>query len=307
MSDKNYITIGLGELLWDLFPEGKQLGGAPANFAYMTRLLGDEGLVASRVGADALGRAAGRRLERLGLRASHIQVDPTYPTGTVKVAVDPTGQPTFEIAETVAWDFFEWTPEWRSLAERADAVCFGTLAQRCPRSRATIRAFLNALRPEATRVLDVNLRQSFYNAETLTESAKLAAIMKVNSDELPVVAKLLGIPFIYDEMRAAHWLRDIFGLKLVCITRGPKGSLVVSESETSEHPGFRVHVADTVGAGDAFTAALVYHYLRGASVSTLNEAANRMGAWVASETGATPARDEYHLEKVRSAVGVEEF
>ncbi len=307
MSDKNYITIGLGELLWDLFPEGKQLGGAPANFAYMTRLLGDEGLVASRVGADALGRAAGRRLERLGLRTSHIQVDPTYPTGTVKVAVDPTGQPTFEIAETVAWDFFEWTPEWRSLAERADAVCFGTLAQRCPRSRATIRAFLNALRPEVTCVLDVNLRQSFYNAETLAESAKLAAIMKVNSDELPVVAKLLGIPFIYDEMRAAHWLRDIFGLKLVCITRGPKGSLVVSESETSEHPGFGVHVADTVGAGDAFTAALVYHYLRGASVSTLNEAANRMGAWVASETGATPARDEYHLEKVRSAVGVEEF
>jgi fructokinase len=307
MSDKNYITIGLGELLWDLFPEGKQLGGAPANFAYMTRLLGDEGLVASRVGADALGRAAGRRLERLGLRTSHLQVDPTYPTGTVKVAVDPTGQPTFEIAETVAWDFFEWTPAWRSLAERADAVCFGTLAQRCPRSRGTIRAFLNALRPEATRVLDVNLRQSFYNAETLAESAKLAAIVKVNSDELPVVAKLLGIPFIYDEMRAALWLRDIFGLKLVCITRGPKGSLVVSEGETSEHPGFRVHVADTVGAGDAFTAALVYHYLRGASVSTLNEAANRMGAWVASETGATPPRDEYHLEKVRSAVGVEEF
>jgi fructokinase len=307
MPDKNYITIGLGELLWDMFPEGKQLGGAPANFAYMTRLLGDEGIVASRVGADALGRAAGRRLERLGVRASHIQLDPTYPTGTVKVAVDPTGQPTFEIAESVAWDFFEWTPEWRSLAERADAVCFGSLAQRSPRSRATIRAFLNALPPGATHVLDVNLRQSFYNAETLSESAKLAHIMKVNNEELPVVAKLLGIPFIYDEMRAAHWLRDTFGLKLVCITRGPKGSLVVGGDETSEHPGFRVHVADTVGSGDAFTAALVYHYLRGASVSTLNEAANRMGAWVASETGATPARDEYYLEKVRSAVGVEEF
>ena len=307
MPDRNYITIGLGELLWDMFPGGKQLGGAPANFAYMTSLLGDAGIVASRVGNDALGRAAGRRLERLGLRSSQLQIDRTHPTGTVNVAVDPTGQPTFEIAESVAWDFFDWTPEWRSLAERADAVCFGSLAQRCPQSRATIRAFLDALGAGATRIFDVNLRQSFYNAEILSESAKLAHILKVNNDELPIVAKLLAIPFIYDEMRAAHWLRDTFALKLVCITRGAKGSLVVSKDEISEHPGLRVHVADTVGAGDAFTAALVYHYLRGASVTTLNEAANRMGAWVAGEIGATPARDEYHLEKVRSAVGVEEF
>jgi fructokinase len=306
-SSKNFFVIGLGELLWDMFPEGKQLGGAPANFAYMTSLLGDEGIVASRVGGDALGRAAGRRLERLGLRASHLQLDRAYPTGTVKVSVDPSGQPTFEIAESVAWDFFEWSPEWRSLAERADAVCFGTLAQRCPQSRATIRQFLSAVRPGVTRVFDVNLRQSFYNAETLSESAKMADVMKVNNDELPIVAKLLQIPFIYDEARAAHWLRDILGLKLVCITRGPKGSLLVSADEVSEHPGFRVHVADTVGAGDAFTAALVYHYLRHASVSTLNEAANRMGSWVASQIGATPPRDEFYLEKVRSAVGAEEL
>ena len=304
---KNYFVVGLGEVLWDMLPDGKQLGGAPANFAYMTSLLGDEGIVVSRVGSDALGRAAGRRLERLGLRASHLQLDRAYPTGTVKVRVDPAGQPTFEIAESVAWDFFEWTPEWRSLAERADAVCFGSLAQRCPQSRATVRQFLNALRKDATRVFDVNLRQSFYNAEVLSESAKLANIMKVNNEELPIVAKLLNIPFIYDEVRAAHWLRDILGLKLVCITRGAKGSLVVSADEVSEHLGYRIHVADTVGAGDAFTAALVYHYLRHASVSTLNEAANRMGAWVSTEVGATPARDEYHLAKVRSAVGAEEF
>ena len=307
MADKNYLTIGLGELLWDMFPEGKQLGGAPANFAYMTSLLGDEGIVASRVGSDALGRAAGRRLERLGVRARHLQLDPDHPTGTVQVSVDPAGQPTFDIAESVAWDFFAWTPEWRALAERADAVCFGSLAQRSPQSRATVRAFLRALRPGATRVFDVNLRQSFYDADTLSESAKLADIMKVNTDELAIVAKLLRIPFIYDELRAAHWLRDILGLKLVCITRGAKGSLIVSADETSEHPGYRIHVADTVGAGDAFTAALVYHYLRHASVPTLNEAANRMGAWVSSQVGATPPRDDFHLDKIRVAVAMEEI
>lgn len=307
MADKNYLTVGLGELLWDMFPEGKQLGGAPANFAYMTSLLGDEGIVASRVGSDALGRAAGRRLERLGVRARHLQLDPDHPTGTVKVSVDPAGQPTFDIAESVAWDFFAWTPEWRALAERADAVCFGSLAQRSPQSRATVRAFLRALRPGTTRVFDVNLRQSFYDADTLSESAKLADIMKVNTDELAIVAKLLRIPFIYDEVRAAHWLRDILGLKLVCITRGAKGSLIVSADETSEHPGYRIHVADTVGAGDAFTAALVYHYLRHASVPTLNEAANRMGAWVSSQVGATPPRDDFHLDKIRAAVAMEEI
>jgi len=307
MPDKNYLTIGLGELLWDMFPEGKQLGGAPANFAYMTSLLGDEGIVVSRVGTDALGRGAGRRLERLGVRASHLQLDRDHPTGTVKVSVDPAGQPTFEIAESVAWDFFEWTPEWRALAQRADAVCFGSLAQRSPQSRATIRAFLKAVRPGTTRVFDVNLRQSFYDADTLSESAKLADIMKVNTDELAIVAKLLRIPFIHDELRAANWLRDTLGLKLVCITRGAKGSVLVSADETSEHPGYRIHVADTVGAGDAFTAALVYHYLRHASVPTLNEAANRLGAWVSSQIGATPPRDDFHLDKIRSAVAMEEI
>jgi fructokinase len=302
-----HTVVGLGELLWDMFPEGEQLGGAPANFAYMTNLLGDRGVVASRIGDDDLGRAARQRLERLRLSTTDVQVDPAHPTGVVKVDVDPAGQPSFDIAPDVAWDFFEWTPAWNSLAERADAVCFGSLAQRSPQSLKTIRSFLNALRPGTTRVFDVNLRQSFYSARVLEESSEVADIIKVNHDELPVVAKLLGLPFTYDEMRAAQWLRAKYDAKLVCITRGAKGSVVVSETETSEHPGYRVHVADTVGAGDAFTAALVYHYLRHASVSTLNEAANRMGAWVASQSGATPAPDEIRLEKVRSAVGVEEF
>jgi len=204
---KPFTVVGLGELLWDMFPEGNQLGGAPANFAYMTNLLGDTGVVASRIGDDDLGRAAMQRLERLRLGTSSVQRDPIHPTGVVKVDVDPTGQPTFQIAQNVAWDFFEWTPAWRSLAESADAVCFGSLAQRSSQSRQTIRAFLNAVRPGSTRVFDVNLRQSFYSAQVLEESSQLADIIKVNHDELPVVAKLLGLPFIYDEIRAAQWLR----------------------------------------------------------------------------------------------------
>jgi fructokinase len=304
---KSFTIVGLGELLWDMFPEGKQLGGAPANFAYMINLLGDTGVVASRVGKDDLGRAATQRLESLGLCTSSIQLDAAHPTGVVKVDVDPAGQPTFHIAENVAWDFFEWTPGWRTLAVSADAVCFGSLAQRSSESRKTICSFLKAIRPDATRVFDVNLRQAFYTARILEESAQLCDIIKVNHDELPLVAKLLALPFIYDETRAAQWLRNKYNAKLVCITRGARGSLVVSAEETSEHPGYRVHVADTVGAGDAFTAALVYHYLRNASIFTLNEAANRMGSWVASQTGATPAPDEFHLEKVRNAIGAEEY
>jgi fructokinase len=296
---KRFTVVGIGELLWDLFADGKQLGGAPANFAYMTSLLGDEGLVASRIGSDALGRSAARRLQRIGLKSSYLQVDASHATGTVKVQVDTNGQPSFEIAESVAWDFFQWTTEWSDLAEHTDAVCFGSLAQRSARSRATIRAFLEAVGQRATRVFDVNLRQCFYSRETLEKSFELTDIAKLNQDELPVVVKLLGQP-VEDEERAARWLRDNFRLKLVCITRGAMGSVLFSENEISKHPGCKTQVADTVGSGDAFTAALVYHYLRRASLATLNEAANRMGAWVASQTGATPVRDNRRLERIRS-------
>ena len=297
---KKFTTVGLGELLWDIFPEGRQLGGAPANFAYMTNLLGDEGIVASRVGNDDLGEEAKHRLEHLGLGTSSIQLDPTYRTGVVQVEVDAKGQPKFQIAEPVAWDAFEWTAAWQALAQKTDGVCFGSLAQRSPQSRQTIFSFLKTIRPETTRVFDVNLRQSFYSAQVLADSAKHADIIKLNHDELPTVVQLLGFPF-HDEESAALWLRHTFHVKLVCITRGAAGSLLVSEYAKHEHPGIRVHVADTVGSGDAFTAALVYHYLRRDSLATMNEAANRMGSWVASQTGATPARDEARLQLIRSA------
>jgi fructokinase len=265
----------------------------------MTSLLGDEGLVASRIGGDALGRSAARRLQRIGLKSTYLQIDPRHPTGTVKVQVDANGQPTFEFADSVAWDFLQWTTEWRDLAEHADAVCFGSLAQRCTTSRTTIRSFLEAVGRRATRVFDVNLRQSFYTREILEDSLRLTDIAKLNHDELPLVVKLLGHA-TDDEVQGAQWLREKFSLKLVCVTRGASGSLLVSEKEISKHPGCKTDVADTVGSGDAFTAALVYHYLRNGSLATLNEAANRMGAWVASQTGATPARDNRRLERIRS-------
>jgi len=296
MATKHTI-VGLGELLWDVFPNRKELGGAPANFAYMTSLLGDEGVVASRVGRDRLGNAAARRLAKLGLSQEWLQLDKKSPTGTVKVEVFEDGQPKFQIAENVAWDNFEWTSQWQALAGRAAAVCFGSLAQRSERSRVTIQLFLKNLRPNALKVFDVNLRQTFFSADILSESAKSADIMKVNQDELPHVAQLLGYKSNAKEPAAA-WLLRTCGLKLVCVTEGASGSSLVAADGVHRHPGFPAEVADTVGAGDAFTAALVHHYLRGATLDAMNEAANRMGSWVASQVGATPKPDVKFLKSI---------
>ena len=294
MKKDKYRVVGLGEILWDLLPNGKHLGGAPANFAYITNLLGDEGTVASRVGADALGREATRQLANLGLSTTYIQHDSEHPTGTVKVEVHGAGQPRFEIAQPVAWDSLEWTPEWQELASEADAVCFGSLAQRSPRSYQTIRQFLLHTPPATLRIFDVNLRQAFYSPQILFESAKLAHIMKLNHDELPKITQLLGHSYS-DEISSAQQLVREFGLKLVCVTRGDQGSLLVTGEQTCEHRGFRIQVVDTIGAGDAFTAALVHHHLRGCSLETMNDAANRLGAWVSSNAGATPTPDSAGL------------
>ena len=298
---RKHTVIGVGELLWDMFPAGKKLGGAPANFAYITSLIGDYGIPASRLGQDHLGEEAILRLTELGLPASFIQEDASHPTGTVKVEVDDRGQPRFEIAESVAWDFLEWTPQWQILAEQSDAVCFGSLAQRSPRSRSTIRSFLKATRADAVRVLDVNLRQNFYSPEILSDSMKLATIVKVNHEELPKIVQGLGLSYV-DAESCARLLVARYDLKLICITRGDAGSLLLTPEESNSHPGFRVKVADTVGAGDAFTAALVHEYLCGASLESMNEIANRMGAWVASEVGATPVPKPGGLEKTLAGI-----
>jgi fructokinase len=265
----------------------------------MTALLGDQGIVASRVGTDRLGQEAIWQLKSSGLDTQQIQADAEHATGTVLVQVDTKGQPEYRIIEDVAWDHLEWTPEWKSLAESADAVCFGSLAQRAGISRGTIGNFLKEMRREATRVFDVNLRQNFFTKEILCDSARQADILKLNHEELPRFAQIMGIPHSSDSS-TARLLANSFGIRLVCITRGAGGSLLVTQTEENEHPGFSVRVADTVGAGDAFTAALTYHALRGAPHSVMNEAANRMGAWVASQEGAMPTADEEVLRQVRA-------
>jgi len=264
--------VGIGEVLWDLLPGGKQLGGAPANFAYMSNLLGDHGIVASRIGSDPLGREMAEAMQQLGLTTSYLQTDETHSTGTVGVKVDPTGQPEFTITPSVAWDFLDWTPLWEELAGQADVVCFGTLAQRSPNSRVTIRRFLQAVRTDTLRVFDVNLRQTFFSAEVLSESLKYSDVVKLNDLELPLVCNLLSLEF-GEQQSSARRLLQKYGLKLVCVTRGAHGSLLVSPSSAAAHPGFRVNVVDTVGAGDAFTACLEHHYIRGASLKTINEPA----------------------------------
>ena len=287
-------VVGLGEVLWDLFPSGACLGGAPANFAYITTLMGDQGIVASRVGEDSRGLDALRKLEELGLDIDHVQTDRGHPTGTVNVELDGNGQPRFEIARDVAWDSLEWTSDWQCLASQADAVCFGSLAQRAEVSRTAIRKFLSSANA-ALKVFDVNLRQSYYSDDVLRESMRLADIVKLNDAELPKVMSASKLPHT-DELSSAKRLLDTYGMKVVCITRGERGSLLVRENESSQHPGFRVRVADTVGSGDAFTAGLVHEYLHGASLDLMNEVANLVGAWVASEVGAMPTPKRGALE-----------
>jgi fructokinase len=301
MHTKKYKIVGLGEILWDLFPGGKQLGGAPTNFAYITSLLGDEGIPASRLGQDELGREAERHMKAMGFTTEFLQEDAEHPTGRVKVHVDQSGQPRFEISESVAWDFLEWTPQWQQLSAEADAVCFQSLSQRSPLSRSTIQSFIKTTRPQCLRVFDVNLRQHFYSADVLSGSMKLASIVKLNHEELPRIMQLLSIEHDSEEASARRLL-DLFNLRLICITRGDKGSLLMSADGSDVHGGCLVKVVDTVGAGDAFTAALVHEHLRGASLKRMNEVANRMGAWVASQTGGTPAPGPGGIEAILAGI-----
>lgn len=287
-------VVGIGEILWDMLPEGRQLGGAPANFAFVSGRLGNRGILLSRVGDDADGRDIESVLADKNLDFEPLQTDAGNPTGTVGVRLE-NGHPEYDIRQPAAWDFLELTDDWCELATTTDAVCFGTLAQRNAVSRRTILEFVGLTK--GLRVFDVNLRQNFYNREIIRRSLNLANIVKLNHEELPIVASLLGIE-ASDTRIAARALISAFGLRLVCVTRGDRGSLLISRDEISESTGVAVEIADTIGAGDAFTAALTHGLLRGWDLFRINEFANRTGAFIASRTGAMPADLGFGISKL---------
>jgi fructokinase len=297
------LILGIGELLWDILPEGARLGGAPSNFTVMAGRLGNHAAILSRIGRDDLGRQAIDRLNPMPVDTSCLEVDLLHETGQVTVDFVE-GQPHYTIHQPSAWDFLELSDEWVRLAERADAICFGSLAQRSRESRQTIQTLAAQTSAACIRVFDVNLRPPFYSGEVIQESLELATVLKLSDEELPQVLNLLGLP-ADDEpekerlrLGADRILGEFPTLEMVAVTRGAQGSLLVRREEWSEHPGFPVNVVDRIGAGDAFTAALTHYMLRGADLATLNEAGNRWGSWVASQSGAMPALPE----EVRAAI-----
>jgi fructokinase len=279
------IVIGLGEILWDVFPEGKKLGGAPLNFSHHCAQLGAEAYPVSAVGADADGMEIRQILAAKNLPDLHVQTDPAHPTGRVNVTLKD-GKPTYEILRDVAWDYIRVDENLRNFAARADAACFGSLAQRNSASREAIHAFLDAMRPEALRIFDINLRQDFYNREIIESSLRRANILKLSDEELPVLAAMFDLPG--DASAQLHRLRELFDLRLVAYTRGGSGSLLLNASETSDHPGLPTEVIDTVGAGDSFTATLCTGLLQNLPLAEINTRANRVAAFVCSQAGATP-------------------
>ncbi len=280
------VVVGVGEVLWDLLPGGKQFGGACANFTYHAQTLGAEAWLVSRVGDDPLGHEILERLSGMGLRADGVTVDPCAPTGTVSVELSRDGQPKFTIRENVAWDHIVPTHAAKEAVARADAVCFGSLAQRSEASRETIRSLVTSTRPEALRIFDVNLRQPFYTLEIIESSLRLANVLKINDEELPVLAGFFGLRGSPTEQLAQLALR--YHLRMVALTRGARGSLLYADGRTSDHPGSSATVVDTVGAGDAFTAALTMGLLANWDLDTLNHRASQIASYVVSQPGGTP-------------------
>jgi fructokinase len=318
---KPHLILGIGELLWDLLPEAEpsssisssevaprgHLGGAPANFAVMAARLGNRAVILSRIGNDELGRKAVEQLNSLAVETAALQLDREHETGRVTVAF-LNGQPQYTIHAPAAWDFMQVSDSWMQTVEQADALCFGSLAQRAPDSRFAIQSLAAQAADSCVRVFDVNLRAPYFSAKVIQESLDLATVVKMNDDEVPLVLELLGLPVSDANApqalrgNAQRLLAEFPALQMVAVTRGSHGSLLVNREEWHEHPGFPVQVADTIGAGDAFTAAMTHYLLRGADLATLNEAGNRWGAWVASQAGAMPAVPDAVRQRIATAI-----
>lgn len=283
----NDIVVGMGEALWDVLSEGKKIGGAPANFAYHVSQFGLPSCVVSAVGDDALGKEIIENFTSKGLNQLIAEVP--YPTGTVQVEIDPAGVPQYEIKENVAWDNIPYTAHLEMLAEKTKAVCFGSLAQRNVVSRNTINRFLDAMpqNEDTLVVFDVNLRQGFYNKEILCNSMKRCNILKINDEELVTVSRMFGYPGI--DLQDKCWiLLGKYNLKMLILTCGINGSYVFTPGNVSFQPTPKVEVADTVGAGDSFTAAFIASILKGKSVQEAHSTAVQTSAFVCTKKGAMP-------------------
>ena len=297
--NKKLVVVGIGELLWDLFPEGKRLGGAPMNFCYHCQQLGAESYPVSSVGVDELGVEIRDVLALKQVPDQFVAEDTVHPTGTVKVMLDEKGKPSYEICEHVAWDYIPLSESTQLLALKVDAVCFGSLAQRNGVSRKTVPAFLLAMRRDSLKIFDVNLRQDFYSLEIIKESLELCNVLKLSDEELPVLASMFDIGGSVQEQLAAF--REIFDLRLIAYTRGADGSLLVAIDEISEHPGCPCEVVNSVGAGDSFTASLCIGLLNERPLNEINEYANRVATFVCSQDGATPLLSEELVKGVKYA------
>lgn len=289
------IVVGMGEALWDVLPEGKKIGGAPANFAYHVSQFGLSSCVVSAIGDDALGHEIVENFTSKGLK-QHIDVVP-YPTGTVQVEIDQAGIPQYDIKENVAWDNIPFTESLKSLALKTRAVCFGSLAQRNVVSRETINSFLDAMpkTEDSLVVFDVNLRQGFYNKEILCNSMSRCNILKINDEELVAVSRMFGYPGI--DLQDKCWiLLGKYNLKMLILTCGVNGSYVFTPGNVSFVPTPKVEVADTVGAGDSFTAAFIASILRGKSVSEAHHLAVSTSAYVCTQKGAMPVLPKEYVK-----------
>jgi len=282
----SFKIVGLGEVLWDLLPSGPQLGGAPGNFAYHARALGSNACVVTRVGADNFGREILRRFEQLGIAGGTIQVDDLAPTGTVSVSLSEKGSPDYVIHENVAWDRLEVKAAALKVIREADAICFGSLAQRSELSRASIQRLVSAAPADSLRVFDINLRQNYFSRGVIEQSLRLANVLKLNDAELPVLASLFELTGSLEQQ--LEKLAQRFGLQLVALTRGPAGSLLFQNGQWSDCPSVPVEIVDTVGAGDAFTAALVLGLLCKMELNQINALAGEVARHVCACAGATP-------------------
>ena len=284
-------VIGIGEALFDVLPEGKKLGGAPANFAYHVSQFGIESCAVSAKGDDELGKELIAELDVHHLNYQIETVD--YPTGTVQVSLDANGIPAYDIKEGAAWDNMPFTPALEEKAKNCTAVCFGSLAQRNEVSRNTIYRFLDTMPNEEGRykVFDINLRQGFFTKEIITESIKRCNILKINDEELITIGRLFGYPGI-DLQNKCWLLLGKYNLKMLILTCGVNGSYVFTPGEVSYIETPKVEVADTVGAGDSFTGAFVASILRGKSVREAHELAVKVSAYVCTQNGAMPVLPE---------------